>query len=86
LGGRNTKTKRAELGAAKLSEHHQGQLNIEGFIPITMAVSSVGTTLVVLYTVAKLRDLALASRGEASRLRSHFIVGRRGVSGVRSRK
>jgi len=64
----------------------EGQLNIEGFIPIAMAVSSVGTTLVVLYTVAKLRDLALASRGEASRLRSHFIVGRRGVSGVRSRK
>ena len=36
---------------------------MEGLIPIAMAVSSAGTTLMVLYTVAKLRDLALASRG-----------------------
>jgi hypothetical protein len=39
LGGRNTKLKREFLGAAKLSEHHQGQLDTEGLIPIAMAVA-----------------------------------------------
>ena len=45
LRGRNTKTKRVSLGVAKLSEHHQrqpnieGQPNMEGLIPIAMAVA-----------------------------------------------
>jgi len=41
LRGRNTKTKRALLGAT-LSEHYQGQPNMEGLIPIAIAIASVG--------------------------------------------